>query len=260
MVSDSRNNAYSNAWSVCDCLRGQRTMWSGWANPLIPSLMARKTLVTCHRRLRLVYHAGLFSLATSKSSEQTHHAPVPHVKRGTRSFLLLVRLALLLQHLLDNLLLLDEERSHDAVSYAARAARTAVRTYGLCQFGHWVVRFAGLLKRTLDGLLGLGDLSILARSEGRNLEKTSSAKYSRNVVSIPFKLLHVETIAEIQQPYSARFPSREFVSAMLLYAASLALRVCLQLMFMWRMGKHLRRGAFCRSRRTSARIPSSSGG
>lgn len=65
-------------------------------------------------------------------------------------FLLLV-LASLLEHLLHNLLLLNEERPDNPVPNAVAAPRTAVRT--------------------LDGLLGLGDLGVLARAEGRNLSE-----------------------------------------------------------------------------------------
>jgi hypothetical protein len=56
---------------------------------------------------------------------------------------------LLLQDLLDDLLLLDEEGSHDAVAHAVTASGTAVGA--------------------LDGLLGLGDLGVLAGAESGNL-------------------------------------------------------------------------------------------
>ena len=67
--------------------------------------------------------------------------------RTTISLLLLA--LLLLQHLLDDLLLLDQEGAHDAVPHAVAASRTAVGA--------------------LDGLLRLGDLRVLAGSEGGNL-------------------------------------------------------------------------------------------
>jgi hypothetical protein len=67
---------------------------------------------------------------------------------GTGLFLL-ATLALLLQHLLDNLLLFDQERTDDAIPHAVTASRAAV-----C---------------ALHRLLGLGDLRVLARSESRDL-------------------------------------------------------------------------------------------
>jgi hypothetical protein len=63
--------------------------------------------------------------------------------------LLLLRL---LEHLLDDLLLLNEECSDNTVLDAVRAAGATVRT--------------------LDGLLGLGDGGVLAGSEGRDLQKS----------------------------------------------------------------------------------------
>jgi hypothetical protein len=65
-----------------------------------------------------------------------------------RLFLLLARL-LVLQHLLDDLLLLDQEGPHDAVTNAVTASRSTVGA--------------------LNGLLGLGDLGVLAGSQGGNL-------------------------------------------------------------------------------------------
>ena len=62
---------------------------------------------------------------------------------------LLATLALLLEHLLDDLLLLDQEGTDDAVTNAVTASRATV-----C---------------ALNGLLGLGDLGVLARSEGGDL-------------------------------------------------------------------------------------------
>ena len=55
----------------------------------------------------------------------------------------------LLKDLLDNLLLLDQESTDNAVTDAVGAARSTVRT--------------------LDGLLWAGDLSILARAESWDL-------------------------------------------------------------------------------------------
>jgi hypothetical protein len=65
-----------------------------------------------------------------------------------RLFLLLAGL-LLLEHLLHDLLLLDEECAHDAVADAVTASRATVGA--------------------LDGLLGLGDLGVLAGAEGGDL-------------------------------------------------------------------------------------------
>jgi hypothetical protein len=62
---------------------------------------------------------------------------------------LLLALLLLLQHLLDDLLLLNEESSDDAVADTVATSRTTVGT--------------------LDGLLGLGDLRVLAGSESGDL-------------------------------------------------------------------------------------------
>lgn len=73
--------------------------------------------------------------------------------RHASSLFLLLALALLLQHLLDNLLLLDQERADDAVAHAVAAPRSTV-----C---------------ALDGLLGLGDLGVLAGSQGGNLQVNS---------------------------------------------------------------------------------------
>jgi hypothetical protein len=75
-----------------------------------------------------------------------------------RLFLLLA-LLLLLQHLLDNLLLLDEEGSDNTVTDAATASGTTVGA--------------------LDGLLGLGDLGVLAGSESGNLKRSMVSRVSR---------------------------------------------------------------------------------
>lgn len=64
-------------------------------------------------------------------------------------FGLLLALALLLQHLLDDLLLLDEEGTHDPIPHAVAASGAAIDT--------------------LDRLLWLRDLGILAWSQGRDL-------------------------------------------------------------------------------------------
>jgi hypothetical protein len=61
----------------------------------------------------------------------------------------------LLEHLLDDLLLLDQEGADNAVLNAAGAPRSAVRT--------------------LDGLLGAGDLGVLARTKGRNTLELGTA-------------------------------------------------------------------------------------
>lgn len=65
------------------------------------------------------------------------------------AFFLFLLLALLLEHLLHNLLLLNEERTNDPVLNAVAASRSAVRT--------------------VDGFLGLRNGGILAGSESRNL-------------------------------------------------------------------------------------------
>jgi hypothetical protein len=67
----------------------------------------------------------------------------------TRLFLLRA-LLLLLQHLLHDLLLLDKEGANDAVADAVTASRATVGT--------------------LNGLLGVGDLGVLARAESGDLE------------------------------------------------------------------------------------------
>ena len=70
-----------------------------------------------------------------------------------RLFLLLAGL-LVLQHLLDDLLLLDQEGPDDTVTDAVTASRSTVGA--------------------LDGLLGLGDLGVLAGSESGNLSMAIS--------------------------------------------------------------------------------------
>lgn len=65
------------------------------------------------------------------------------------SLFLLLGLALLLEHLLHDLLLLDQECADDAIAHAVSAPRTTV-----C---------------ALDGLLGLGDLGVLAGTQGGDL-------------------------------------------------------------------------------------------
>lgn len=80
------------------------------------------------------------------------HFPHRKPKTAANGFLrlfLLLALLLLLQHLLDNLLLLNEESSHNAVADTVTTSRTTVGT--------------------LDGLLRLGDLGVLAGSESRDL-------------------------------------------------------------------------------------------
>ena len=75
-------------------------------------------------------------------------------KRWFLNLFLLAALLLLLQHLLDNLLLLDQEGTDDAVAHAVAAAGATVGT--------------------LDGLLGLGDLGVLAGAESGDLEEWPS--------------------------------------------------------------------------------------
>lgn len=82
----------------------------------------------------------------------------------TTAACLFLRLALLLllEHLLDNLLLLDQERADDTVTHAVAAPRTTV-----C---------------ALDGLLGLGDLGVLAGSQSGDLCVDSISSYlDRNI-------------------------------------------------------------------------------
>jgi hypothetical protein len=76
----------------------------------------------------------------------------PFTHRCHRLTLLLLRL---LEHLLDDLLLLDQESADDAVLDAAGAPRSTVRT--------------------LDGLLGAGNLGVLAGAEGRNTLELGTA-------------------------------------------------------------------------------------
>lgn len=85
----------------------------------------------------------MFSPATPGRKKSSCHRPAS-------SLFLLLASALLLQHLLDDLLLLDQERTDDAVAHAVAAPRTTV-----C---------------ALDGLLGLGDLGVLAGPQGRDLK------------------------------------------------------------------------------------------
>lgn len=69
---------------------------------------------------------------------------------------LLLALASLLQDLLDDLLLLDQEGADDAVPDAVTASRATVGA--------------------LDGLLGLGDLGVLAGAEGGDLSWVVSGR------------------------------------------------------------------------------------
>jgi len=74
----------------------------------------------------------------------------PSLRLRGRHLFLALRFALALgQHLLDNLLLLDQESAHDAVSDAVGAAGTTIRT--------------------ADGLLCFGDGGVLAGAEGWDL-------------------------------------------------------------------------------------------
>lgn len=72
----------------------------------------------------------------------------PSLTQASHLFLLLA-LALLLQHLLDDLLLLDQECADNSVTHAVAASGAAV-----C---------------SLDGLLGLRDLGVLAGTQGGDL-------------------------------------------------------------------------------------------
>jgi hypothetical protein len=75
--------------------------------------------------------------------------PLSHRPESEMHLFLLLALLLLLQNLLDDLLLLNQESADNAVTDAATASRTTVGT--------------------LDGLLGLGDLGVLARAESGDL-------------------------------------------------------------------------------------------
>ena len=70
-------------------------------------------------------------------------------------FLASLLLLRLLQHLLDDLLLLDQESANDAVLDAVGAARATVGA--------------------LDGLLGAGDGGVLAGAEGRDTGELGAA-------------------------------------------------------------------------------------
>jgi hypothetical protein len=104
-----------------------------------------------------MYHAVPFALMNTKAMNRAPRVPCPSrgrkpinpVREITRLFLLLAGL-LLLQHLLDDLLLLNEESSDNTVTDTATASRATVGT--------------------LDGLLGLADLGVLAGSESGDLE------------------------------------------------------------------------------------------
>lgn len=106
-----------------------------------------------------MYHAVPFALMNTKAMNRVPRVPCPSRGRKPKIqsekyhlFLLLAGL-LLLQHLLDDLLLLDEESSDDTVTDTATASRATVGT--------------------LDGLLGLADLGVLAGSESGDLEGKS---------------------------------------------------------------------------------------
>lgn len=97
-----------------------------------------------------------------RPSTQHHHLNQEKLK--PRLFLLL-GLALLLQDLLDDLLLLDEERPDDAVPDAVTAPRAAVRA--------------------LDSLLGLGDLGILAGAKSGNLLSGTASAICSFCIAVP---------------------------------------------------------------------------
>jgi hypothetical protein len=80
------------------------------------------------------------------------HAKVLYPSSHHRLTLLLLRL---LKHLLNNLLLLDQERADDAILDAVGASRSTVRA--------------------LNGLLGAGDGGILAWAEGRDTGELGTA-------------------------------------------------------------------------------------
>lgn len=73
----------------------------------------------------------------------------PRFKKKRVCLFLLLASLLLLHDLLDNLLLLDQESADDSVTDAVTASGTAVGS--------------------LDGLLGLGDLGVLAGAESGDL-------------------------------------------------------------------------------------------
>lgn len=79
--------------------------------------------------------------------------PLKEPSLTNTSLLLLGTLLGLLEHLLDDLLLLDEEGTDDTVAHAVTASGATV-----C---------------SLDSLLGLGDLGVLAGAQGRDLIASS---------------------------------------------------------------------------------------
>jgi hypothetical protein len=101
----------------------------------------------------VVWHAACFP-SEHRSNETVNLASAAPNQNQAHLFLLL-GLALLLEHLLDNLLLLNEEGPDNAVPDTVAAPRAAVRT--------------------LDGLLGLGELGVLVGAESRDLEKRAGS-------------------------------------------------------------------------------------
>lgn len=111
---------------------------------------------------------SLFVLMNTKAMNPFHHLPPKETRnkiflswglnKNYIHLFLLLALLLLLQDLLDNLLLLDEESADDAVTDAVTASRTTVGA--------------------LDGLLGLGDVGVLAGAESGDLRGKRSVGLS----------------------------------------------------------------------------------
>lgn len=82
-------------------------------------------------------------------------------------FLATLLLLSLLQHLLNNLLLLNQESAYDAVSYTVGAPRASIRS--------------------LHGLLGLGNRGVLAWSQGGNLSLSARAPALTRICTYTWK-------------------------------------------------------------------------
>lgn len=136
----------------------------------------------------LVALAPTFSPATPGGNKYSSH---PHAS----SLFLLLAGALLLQHLLDDLLLLDQERADDAVAHAVAAPRTAV-----C---------------ALDGLLGLGDLGVLAGTQGGDLvaDSVSHCPYIVAALSPPWSVHYPVVVGKASRASGRWYPARHLFSS-----------------------------------------------
>lgn len=99
----------------------------------------------------LRFRKDSFSRVLPQRSARTRPATISPSRSTTssHSFLSGLLLLRLLEHLLHDLLLLDQERAHDAVPHAVAASRSAIGT--------------------LDGLLGFGGRGVFSGSEGWDL-------------------------------------------------------------------------------------------